>query len=82
MSPFLPVLSLDYTPNSYAVLNPEKEFFNDKIIEELLKEFEPIKVVYMTKDKDQTEKVMEESLEKLSRWSYGEGIKDRVQKGL
>ncbi|MFW6047978.1 MAG: hypothetical protein ACOC87_01595 [Candidatus Natronoplasma sp.] len=56
------LLELAKTPNSYAVLNPNKtqEFFTGDIIRDLRKKFEVEKLVEMTKDEEFVKKALEE----------------------
>ncbi|MEF8832812.1 MAG: hypothetical protein V5A66_04750 [Candidatus Thermoplasmatota archaeon] len=56
------LLALAKTPNSYAVVNPNKtqEFFTGDIIRDLRKKFKVEKLVDMTKDEDWVKKVLEE----------------------
>ncbi len=56
------LLDLAKTPNSYAVLNPNKtqEFFTGDIIRDLRKKFKVEKLVDMTKDEEWVKKALEE----------------------
>ena len=54
------LLELAKTPNSYAVLNPEIQFFTSEIIRDLGKKFSIDKLFDMTKDKDLVNEVLEE----------------------
>jgi len=56
------LLDLAKTPNSYAVVNPNKvqEFYTGEIIRDLRKKFEVEKLVDLTKDEDWVKKALEE----------------------
>lgn len=55
------LLSLAKTPNSYAVLNPEKtrDFYTEDILKDLGKKFDKKKLVDLTKDKKLIEDILE-----------------------
>ncbi len=56
------LLDLAKTPNSYAVINPNKEqkFYTEEVLKDLSKKFDKKKLFDLTKDKDRVIDILEE----------------------
>lgn len=73
------LLDLASTPNSYAVVNPQKtqEFFTEDVIKDLDKKFEKKKLADMTKDEEWVRDILDEEDPENSRASTGRKYRGR-----